>query len=124
MISYEKSIGLEKDPWTKMILQMSHCFSDFGQSLSRPFVGLISGHLILFIMLILSGHYENLSINFSSGNSEGFRMAFEQYFKLINPLRRAENTFDGYTIIIDVLMRIWSSYMIYNLIRATRRFIK
>ena len=34
------------------------------------------------------------------------------------------NIFSGYFMIIDIIMRIWVSYMIYNIIRATRRFIK
>lgn len=124
MLSYDRAIVAEDEPLTKLIIKMSSLFSDFGQSLRRPLLGLLIGHWILLLILIVCGHFKGLSIDLGNPNMDGFKAAFIQYFKLINPLRRAENTFDGYEILIDLAMRVWSSYMIYNIIRATRRFIK
>lgn len=124
MLAYNRTLDFEKNIWTKSIIKLSYWFSDFGQSFTRPLLALFIGHWFLLIVLILSGYLDVLTINLSHPNEAGFKMGFEQYFRLINPLRRADFTFTGYQIVIDLAMRIWSSYMIYNVIRATRRFIK
>jgi hypothetical protein len=124
MVAYNRTLNFEKSPWTKAIIKMSYWFSDFGQSFIRPLIWLLAGHLILLQILIACGHFNDLAIDLGNPSWKGFEKSFIQFFKLINPLRRAENTFDGYEIVIDLAMRVWSSYMIYNIIRATRRFIK
>lgn len=124
MLAYDKSLLVKKSFWTKIVIKFSHLFSDFGQSLHRPLLALVIGHWILLLLLILFNQFDNLYLSVRNPTWKGFEVGFEYYFKLINPLRRAENTFSGYNILIDLLMRIWSSYMIYNIIRATRRFIK
>ena len=124
MLAYDKSLRLEEDFWTIVIIKFSYWFSDFGQSFTRPLIALLLGHFALLLALISFNGIEGLHISFVDADSVGFRMAIDKYLFLINPLRKLDDGFPGYTIIIDVLMRIWSSYMIYNLIRATRRFIK
>jgi hypothetical protein len=124
MVAYNRTLDFKKEPWTKLIIKMSDFFSDFGQSFTRPLIALFIGHWVLLVILILSGYFSELSINLSTPNWAGFKEALEQYFTLINPFRRAEFAFKGYYIVIDLVMRVWSSYMIYNVIRATRRFIK
>ena len=124
MLAYNRTISIENDGWTKLIIKLSYWFSDFGQSFTRPFCALLIGHWILLIMLISCGGYQDLKLSIENASGSGFELAFERYFQLINPLRRTESGFEGYRIIIDLAMRIWASYMIYNLIRATRRFIK
>ncbi len=108
--------------WDKLILNWSSIFSSFGQSFIKPLVSLLIGHLILLNLAILLGGFETLHISFSDPLS-GFKEAFEKYFIYINPLRRLEVSLSGYLIVFDILMRVWSSYMIYNIIRASRRFI-
>lgn len=109
--------------WDKMILLLSKVFSDYGQSFIKPFSGLLIGHLILFLIALLFNGFEPLHISLNEPTAEGFREAFEKFFIYINPLRRLETSLFGYLILLDLVMRIWSSYMIYNLIRASRRFI-
>lgn len=109
--------------WDKLILYWSRIFSNYGQSFIRPLFFLFLGHLFLFLIALLLKGYYPLHISFSNPTSLGFEEAFEKYFIFINPLRRLETSLSGYLIFIDLLMRIWSSYMLYNLIRASRRFI-
>lgn len=109
--------------WDKIILHWSKLFSDYGQSFIRPLIWLLLGHFILFILAIMLNGFESLAISLNNASVEAFRIAFEKYFLYINPLRKLETTFTGYLIILDLFMRIWSSYMIYNIIRASRRFI-
>lgn len=121
MLSWEK-------PWTnqfwdKVILLFSKIFSDYGQSFIKPLFWLFMGHYFLFLAALLFNGFEPLHISFSEPTSVGFEQAFEKYFIYINPFRSLETSLSGYLILLDFLMRIWSSYMIYNLIRASRRFI-
>ncbi|WP_447642449.1 MULTISPECIES: hypothetical protein [Chitinophagaceae] len=110
--------------WDKLILGWSKYFSDYGQSFIRPLFWLLAGHLILFVLVLIFGGFAPLHLTSPcNATSEGFKVAFEKYFTYINPLRRVDTSLSGYFIIFDLGMRIWASYMIYNLIRASRRFI-
>lgn len=113
----------ENQFWDKMILLWSKTFSDYGQSFIKPLFWLLSGHYILFLLALLFNGFNPLHISVFHPTAEGFQEAFEKFFIYINPLRRLETSFSGYLISLDLVMRIWSSYMIYNLIRASRRFI-
>ena len=113
----------ENQFWDKLILFWSKIFSDYGQSFVRPLFWLLFGHLGLFILAIFLNGFSTLRIEFCNPTSEAFKEAFEKYFIYINPLRRLEVSLTGYLIVLDLLMRVWSSYMVYNLIRASRRFI-
>jgi hypothetical protein len=109
--------------WDKLILHFSKIFSDFGQSFIRPLFFLILGHFLFFILAMIFHGFSPLHISFQHPTSQAFKQAFERYFIYINPLRRLETSLPGYLIILDLIMRIWSSYMIFNIIRASRRFI-
>jgi hypothetical protein len=124
MRAYNWSLSWKNNFWTKLAIKFSYWFSDFGQSIWRPLLWLFTGHFILFIFLLASGNFGQglwLSIH---PTWQGFQTGVEKFFKLINPLRRDENAFSGFSVLTDLLMRIWSSYMIYNIVRAARRFIK
>lgn len=113
----------ENQFWDKVILHWSKFFSDYGQSFVKPLFWLLVGHLILFLVAISFNGFSPLQISLCNPTSTAFKEAFEKYFVYINPLRRLEVSLAGYLIVLDILMRVWSSYMIYNLIRASRRFI-
>lgn len=113
----------ENQFWDKIILIWSKSFSDYGQSFIKPLLWLLFGHYILFILALVFNGFNPLHISFCEPTASGFKEAFEKFFIYINPLRRLETSLSGYLILLDLLMRIWSSYMIYNLIRASRRFI-
>jgi uncharacterized protein YjbI with pentapeptide repeats len=113
----------ENQFWDKVILYWSKAFSDYGQSFVKPLFWLLFGHYILFISAILFNGFNPLHISLCESTTSGFKEAFEKFFIYINPLRKLETSLSGYLILLDLLMRIWSSYMIYNLIRASRRFI-
>lgn len=113
----------ENQFWDKLILIWSKVFSDYGQSFVKPLFWLLIGHYILFIFALLFNGFNPLHLSLCEPTSSGFNEAFEKFFLYINPLRRFQTSLTGYLIILDLLMRIWSSYMIYNIIRASRRFI-
>lgn len=127
LVFYNKTLNWgkpwEDTFWDKVVLYWSKLFSNYGQSFIRPLIWLLLGHLIMFNLAILLQGFKPLYFSLSNASEEAFREAFEKYFLYINPLRKLEITLPGYLIILDLLIRIWSSYMIYNIIRASRRFI-
>lgn len=125
MKTYLKSLDLKnwKNWGTYLIIKLSDVTSDFGQSLGKPFGWLLLGHLGLFLIAMLV-KLSSVHISLTNPSLSALNTAVYEYLYLINPLHKTEDLPKDWTIIIDILMRIWSSYMIYNIIRASRRFIK
>lgn len=127
MRAYNNSLNWElKNLSTKIILYLSDWTSGFGQSILKPIIAIIGMQLFLVFLLISLGYYgDEISISIDNANYLGFQKATIEFFYLINPFRKTGEMMNTwYSIIIDLIMRIWSSYMIYNIIRASRRFIK
>jgi hypothetical protein len=102
---------------TKVILYLSYVSSDYGQSLLRP---------ILFLLLV-NGIFISL-LNFHNGlvitlTLPAIVNTISNFIWYLNPFHK-DDSLRGVSFIIDTLIRIVSSYSIYNIIRATRRFIK
>lgn len=108
--------------WDKLILYFSRYTSNYGQSFGKPFFFLFLFHLILFMIAIIAGGFDKIHFTWQP-NAEGFKIAFEKFFIYINPLRKLETSFSGYLIVVDLLMRVSASFLIYNILRSTRRFI-
>ncbi len=126
LLAYNKSLNWSNFT-VKLIIILSYLTSNFGQSISKPIISLLIVQLVMFYLMIDYGFFKDtLVISFSNANFEGLKLGFEQFLFYLNPFRKFENHFsiDLKFIIIDLIMRIWSSYMIYNFIRASRRFIK
>lgn len=124
MRAHDRSLTWGTNFWTKIVIRFSSWTSDFGQSLLKPILFLLIGHFIFFSVLLFSSQLMPLHISFQNPTTKGFWDTVHEYLILINPLRKTDDTFSGGFILIDLAMRIWSSYMIYNIIRASRRFIK
>jgi len=110
---YKKQLRFKEKPWTWLILWLSSITSDFGQNIWKPLASLLTVHYWLYMW--------TLGVN--AIDIKNCQEVIHYYFYLANPLHQYIFCND-WTIIIDILMRIWSSYMIYNFIRASRRFIK
>lgn len=121
---YFELLNWKENFWTKLIIYLSHLTSDFGQSFWRPLVFIFVFHTLFFLPLLF-GFFPEFRISITEFSFPAFWKGLNTYLFLMNPLRKPDQeTFYGGWICIDVLMRISSSYMIYNMIRATRRFIK
>jgi len=127
MITYNKTLsGRERRNWgTKLVIGLSNIFSDFGQSLSLPFLWLIGGGYFLYLLMISCFSYGNYKIVSCANNDWNvFLNAFAEFIRILNPLHKNDPELMGWLLLIDIILRIWSSYMLYNFIRASRRFIK
>lgn len=118
---YDKSLLWSTSRWTKMILKLSRWTSDYGQSVIKPIVWLLVVHFVLFSILVAFSYFPELHFSISP-NWQGMKDGWNYYFETINPFRKVES--GSSFVFIDLLMRIWSSYMTYNFIRASRRLIK
>lgn len=119
MRAHNNALFWHQHPFTKLVIKMSYWFSNFGQSMWRPIWALFTGHYFMYMLAIGVG-----GIKLNNYKIGWINDYIYNYFYLISPLHKSDDIFCGWTIIIDILMRIWSSYMIYNIIRASRRFIK
>jgi len=125
MLAFDKGLKWEDNFWTKIIIKLSYLTSDFGQSFWRPLFFIFIFHTVFFLSLLLSGFFPYIMISVHGPSLMAFMDGLNTYLFLMNPLRKPDQeAFHGGWIGIDILMRISSSYMIYNMIRATRRFIK
>jgi hypothetical protein len=125
LLAYNKSLTWTNNWPTKIVIGLSYRYGRFGQDIRSPVFGLFCIHFVLFWIMLLSGGLAPLHFALTGPTWNGAFTGLNRYFYLMNPLRRFdEDTFRGALILIDLLMRIWSSYMIYNFIRASRRFIK
>lgn len=125
LLAFNKSLTWKSDWPTKVILKFSYLFGRFGQDIISPIKGLFAVHTVLFLMLLFSGSLDPLHFSVTHANFHALWMAFDKFIYMMNPFRKfEEGGLNHGLLFIDLLMRIWSSYMIYNFIRASRRFIK
>lgn len=104
----------------KVILRLSKDTSDFGLSLTKP-LWLVLICLIIFTLMIKAHGIPG--VTFCRPCQTNLLEGFAQFLNLLNPVHKLPEHFAGGLIIGDFAIRILSSYAIYNLIRASRRFI-
>lgn len=121
MNAYYKSINWGTNLWTKAVLILSKVTSNFGQSFILPLLFLLlSSAICAFLVWVAMGSpKDELYMNSGYWVSEILRYA--------NPLRKISEYHThqcNYIYAIDTLSIVPSSYLIYNIIRATRRFVR
>lgn len=124
MVQYQALLKWNEAFWTKLVIKLSDWTSGFGQSLIRPLLFIILVNGASFFVLI---HLDSAFVHFkpvSSMTLNDFWLALADFMRFSNPLHKNEPEFRGLPFIVDTFMRIISSYGLYNVIRATRRFVK
>lgn len=116
MNAYNKTLDLfSNNFWTKIILSLSRISSNYGISLIRPILFILILNLCIYLVIL---KIHNINIEFSSISD------FTTFLKFLNPLHKTDFELHGWAFLFDSLSRLISSYSIYNIIRATRRFIR
>lgn len=107
---------------TKIILLLSKVTSNYGQSLLRPLltITLFNGLLFYWLYTLNATTFNGYNLS----KIENYSNTIAEFIKTSNPLHKNNPELNGMPFLIDTLIRIISSYSIYNLIRATRRFVK
>lgn len=123
MKTYSKSLSFKNKFEDKLVIKASKCFSNFGQSFLRPLLWLLFFHQLFLLILIYFFEYKGLKIDFHNPTLPAFNTAAGEYFRLLNPVHKSED-FTGWMNFWDIWIRVSSSFFIYNLIRATRKFIR
>jgi len=113
-----------KQQQTLIVLQLSSWTSDFGQSLWRPISTIFVIGMPLFIVTIMCGGLDGYYFSWCNTSVKSIMNTFPGFLNFINPLRRYDATDVSWGLLSDFLMRIISSYCIFNFVRATRRFVK
>lgn len=111
--------------WQKTILLLSRTLTSYGSSFLRPLLGLLLSTLLILLILISLYNYQNLEIVLPNKNdSTAFQIAIGEFFKLLNPLRKMDESLQGWAVMWDLISRILNSYFIFALIRSSRRFLR
>jgi hypothetical protein len=121
MNQYYRSLSYRNDFWTKVILRLSYFTSNYGQSLIRPVIGIIVVNLLLFWMMFSLHSTDYNSSDFTKPGN--YVNTIASVLNFMNPLHKTDKL-SGMPFIVDSVSRVFSSYMIYNIIRSTRRFVK
>lgn len=110
---------------TKFILKLSSLTSNYGQSLLRPMLTLVIVNILLFSWFnYFDGSYFVPLSEIKYSDINNTILQFIQYFlQHLNPLHKIDAS-SRLGMFIDILNKIVMAYVIYNIIRATRRFIK
>jgi hypothetical protein len=122
MNCYDKSLKWNEGFWTKLILKLSYWTSNYGQSILLPVLWMASWMSILYgtLFVMHATPYTTVDLSF-----DGFCNYLASFLNFINPLHKLEvESISSKAKILDALGRFSSSYLIYNFIRASRRFVK
>jgi len=111
--------------WQKLIIILSRALTNYGSSFLRPLIGiLVSNWIILLVLICIYDFYDLRVASPSDNEPAAFKVAVGEYFKLINPLHKMDESLRGWSIMWDILSRILSSYFLFGLIRSSRRFLR
>lgn len=111
--------------WDKIILHASRMFSRYGQSILRPLFWLLAFNGIFFFVLAYWHQFKGIAIEFTGTYIPGsFTEGLGQFFALLNPTRKIDESLTGWAIFWDLISRVSAGFFLYNMIRATRRFVK
>ena len=104
-------------------LFLSKWSSNFGLSIGKPLIRLLSIHFIIFFFVLLFSDYRGMTITLNSElmSWDNFFTSCEYYGELLIPIRKFNSDLNS---IVDILMRIDSGFFIYHIIKATRKFAK
>jgi hypothetical protein len=123
MNTYYEIISWRKHFWTKMILGTSRIFGNYGKNFRQPLIGIIIFHSVTLALMVLRGYDDFQMVKPSDGSWEDFGNFLSEFIRLLNPVHSFEKA-KGLWIIPDTVIRIYTSFFIYNMLRATRRFVK
>lgn len=122
MNAYDHTLRWKYEFWTKLVLKLSLWTSNFGQSVIRPLIGIFIVNGFLFYLLYRTSQTKFTGFDYTK--PQNYVDTIAEFIRVVNPLHNNDPELTGWAFIIDVLIRICSSYFIYNLIRATRRFVR
>lgn len=109
---------------TSLILWFSKMTSNYGQSILAPLLTLAIFGSIAFWGMIKCNFIQGFSPTNFFFNHKSIELTMAEFLWFINPLRRLDVGEVNGGLIIDIAMRIITSYCLYNFIRASRRFVK
>ncbi|SFE98027.1 hypothetical protein SAMN05518672_113133 [Chitinophaga sp. CF118] len=106
-----------------VVLILSWLSSNFGLSWLRPIFFILFVNFFLVYLGLYEFNWKSLFSIFNFHSSIDYD-AIGKFLYYCSPFRRFDNSITGKASIFDILIRVVSSYGIYNFIRATRRHVK
>ncbi len=115
-----------RDPVDRFTLWLSEFISDFGSNWLRSLTVLLTTGIVLFTLLLLTSD-ERFRFGWDATTSPRIALDYFVYFlEFLSPIHSSsfldvQLTQSGK--LIDVLSRIWTGFVIYQLVRSTRKFV-
>jgi uncharacterized protein YjbI with pentapeptide repeats len=110
--------------WDKLILYFSRSFSDYGTNFGKALRWFLLINVVVTILLINIYNIDDLYFSLEDSSWGAFWQAIKLFLNQLNPLHKFDQTLPGHAVLLDLFGRIFSSYLIYHLIRTSRRFVR
>jgi uncharacterized protein YjbI with pentapeptide repeats len=110
--------------WDKLILYFSRSFSDYGTNFGKALRWFLLINVAVTILLINIYNIDELYFSFEDSSWGAFWQAIKLFLNQLNPLHKFDQSLPGHAVLLDLFGRIFSSYLIYHLIRTSRRFVR
>jgi len=123
MNTYYHTINWCQNFWTKFILGSSRIFGNYGKNFRQPLIALLLLHSITLAIMVHYCYDNFMFVPAKEGSWSDFGDFMGEYVRLLNPVHSFDKA-KGLWIIPDTIIRIYTSFFIYNMLRATRRFVK
>lgn len=115
-----------RDYLDRITLWLSERISDYGSNWLRALTVLLGSSLILFVLLLLTTDSRIVFGRIDSSTST-LTLKYAGYFlEFLSPFHSSnflELSFNPLGKIVDLISRIWIGFVIYQLVRSTRKFI-
>ncbi len=121
MDAYTRELSLSRGRWDEKIILISNRYTNYhGLSWFLPFLELVMIDVLLYALIKRSIGYTHFNVNYLLTD-------IVNYCEFINPLHSYIKVFpveSNWGKLFDVFARILSGYLIYQFLRAFRRFVK
>lgn len=104
-----------------MVLSLSKITSNYGTSLIRPLLAYLWLVLPVYLLYIICSN--DSSSTFEKCYEIPSKLSIVESIKFFIPIRAFDPNLIAFALSLDILGRVASTFLIYNFIRATRRFI-
>lgn len=115
-----------RDPMDRVTLWLSEVVSDYGANWVKALSVLFSTGLALFLLLLAVAD-ERVAFFCVDTSTPRFVLNYTVHFlEFLSPLHAAnflDLELNGWSRIIDIVARVWLGFVIYQLVRSTRKFV-
>lgn len=125
--AYRTYLGKQgRDRLDRITLWLSERISDYGSNWLKALGVLLSTGLILFVVVLL-GSDNRISLGHIDFSTPSLALQYASYFlEFLSPFHKStflDIELNPISKLVDALSRIWMGFVIYHVVRSTRKFV-